>query len=199
MTNESTRAAYRSRAAEYTRLLGSVDDMHELDRQRIGRWGSSIDGQMIDAGCGPGHWTNYLHEGGAAIEGIDLVPEFIDNARARFPDVPFRVGSFRQMDFSDKTLQGVLAWYSLIHIPPDEVPQASKEFARVLVSGGQLLIGFFDGSPGTPFQHAVTTAYYWSVEEMGHLLGNAGFDVLDVETRQDAGKRAHASVTATAR
>ena len=199
MTNESTRAAYQSRAAEYTRVLGSIEDMHELDRQCIGRWGSSIDGQMIDAGCGPGHWTNYLHQGGAAIEGIDLVPEFINNARARFPDVPFRVGSFRQMDFSDKTLKGVLAWYSLIHIPPDEVPQALDEFARVLVPGGRLLIGFFDGSPGSPFHHAVTTAYYWSIGEMAHLLGNAGFDVLAVETRQDAEKRAHAAVTATVR
>lgn len=199
MTNESTRAAYQSRAAEYTRVLGSIDDMHELDRKCIGRWVSSISGQMIDAGCGPGHWTNYLHKGGAPIEGIDLVPEFIDDARARFPGVPFRVGSFQQMDVPDETLTGVLAWYSLIHLPPSEVPQALAEFARVLVPGGRLLIGFFDGSPGTPFQHAVTTAYYWSVEEMSHLLSKAGFDVLEVETRQDAGKRAHAALTATVR
>lgn len=199
MTNKSTRAAYQSRAAEYTRVLGSIDDMHELDRKCIGRWGSSINGQMIDAGCGPGHWTNYLHEGGAAIEGIDLVPEFIDDARARFPGVPFRVGSFQQMDVPDETLTGVLAWYSLIHFPPSEVPQVLAEFARVLVPGGRLLIGFFDGSPGTPFQHAVTTAYYRSVKEMSHLLSKAGFDVLEVEKRQDAGKRAHAAVTATVR
>ncbi|MFK0003706.1 hypothetical protein [Paenarthrobacter sp. NPDC090522] len=61
MGNESTRAAYRTHAAEYTRILGSVEDMHELDQQRIRRWAAGIDGQMIDAGCGPGHWTNYLH------------------------------------------------------------------------------------------------------------------------------------------
>ncbi|WP_354183126.1 class I SAM-dependent methyltransferase [Arthrobacter sp. UYP6] len=103
------------------------------------------------------------------------------------------------MEFSDKTLKGVLAWYSLIHIPPDEVPQALNEFARVLVPGGRLLIGFFDGSPRTPFPHAVTTAYYWCIGEMAHLLGNSGFDVLAVETRQDAGKRAHAAITATVR
>lgn len=199
MGNESTRAAYRARAAEYTRILGSVEDMHELDQQRIRRWAAGIDGQMIDAGCGPGHWTNYLHQQDSTIEGIDLVPEFIESARTRFPDVPFRVGSFHELDFPDTTLQGVLAWYSLIHIPPNEMPMALKEFARVLGPGGQLLLGFFDGPPGSPFQHAVTTAYYWSTEHMGHLLTKAGFDVLEVETRRDAGKRAHAAMTATVR
>jgi ubiquinone/menaquinone biosynthesis C-methylase UbiE len=133
------------------------------------------------------------------IEGVDLVPEFIESARARFPEVPFRMGSFRDMDFPDKTLQGVLAWYSLIHIWPGELHLALKEFARVLASGGQLLIGFFDGPTGVSFPHAVTTAYYWSTDQMGHLLGKAGFEVLEVETRQDTGKRAHAAVTAAVR
>jgi ubiquinone/menaquinone biosynthesis C-methylase UbiE len=199
MGNESTRAAYRARAAEYTRILGSVEDMHELDQQRIRRWAAGIDGQMIDAGCGPGHWTNYLHQQGSTIEGIDLVPEFIESARARFPDVPFRVGCFRDMEFPDKTLQGVLAWYSLIHIPPDEVPMALQEIIRVLAPRGQLLLGFFDGPPGTPFQHAVTTAYYWSPEHMGHLLAEAGFHVLEVDMRQDSGKRPHAAIAAAVR
>ncbi|MGP0223678.1 class I SAM-dependent methyltransferase [Paenarthrobacter sp. NCHU4564] len=199
MGNESIRAAYRARAAEYTRILGSVEDMHELDQQLIRRWAAGIDGQMIDAGCGPGHWTNYLHQQDSTIEGIDLVPEFIESARTRFPDVPFRVGSFHELYFPDKTLQGVLAWYSLIHIPPNEMPVALKEFARVLGPRGKLLLGFFDGPPCAPFQHAVTTAYYWSTERMGHLLTKAGFDVLEVDTRQDAGKRAHAAITATVR
>jgi hypothetical protein len=34
---------------------------------------------------------------------------------------------------------------------------------------------------------------------MGHLLGEVGFDVLEVETRHDTGKRAHAAITATVR
>lgn len=199
MGDESTRTAYRARAAEYIRILGSVEDMHELDQQLIARWSASINGQIIDAGCGPGHWTSYLHGHGATIEGIDLVPEFINDARRRFPDVPFRLGSFSAMESSDRTASGVLAWYSLIHIPPDDVPLALSEFARILVPGGHLLIGFFDGLPRTPFPHAVTTAYYWSVEQMGRLLNEAGFDVLDVETRHDTGKRAHAAISAVAR
>lgn len=196
---ESIRAAYATRAAEYTRAIGSIEETHDLDQQCIGRWASGIDGRLVDAGCGPGHWTHFLHQRGATVQGIDLVPGFIDNARMRFPGVPFNVGSFHHLGVPDASLQGVLAWYSLIHTPPGELPLVFREFGRVLAFGGQLLIGFFDGLPGVPFPHAVTTAYYWSVEQMGHLLSDAGFDVLEVETRQDPGKRAHAAVTAVVR
>ncbi|MFK0039701.1 class I SAM-dependent methyltransferase [Paenarthrobacter sp. NPDC090517] len=196
---ESIRAAYGVRAAEYTRILGSVEDMHEKDRERIGRWASSINGLLIDVGCGPGHWTDFLYQRGASVQGIDLVPEFIESARVRFPEVPFSVASFRNLDVPDESLHGVLAWYSLIHVPPNELSLVLREFSRALAQGGQLLVGFFDGSPGDSFPHAITTAYYWSPEQMGHLLGDAGFEVIDVETRQDPGKRAHAAITAAVR
>lgn len=93
----------------------------------------------------------------------------------------------------------MLAWYSLIHVPPNELPLALREISRALAKAGQLLVGFFDGPSGDSFPHAVTTAYYWSPEQMGHLLSDAGFAVLDVETRQDPGKRAHAAITAAVR
>lgn len=89
MTDEPIRAAYRARAAEYTALFGSVEDMHKLDRQRIEQWAMGIEGQVIDVGCGPGRWTNHLHQRGVKVQGVDLVPEFIETARARFPDMSF--------------------------------------------------------------------------------------------------------------
>lgn len=197
--SESIRAAYGARAAEYTRILGSVEDMHEKDQERIGRWAASLDGQLIDAGCGPGHWTDFLYQRGASVQGIDLVPEFIESARVRFPEVPFRVASFRNLDVPAGSLHGVLAWYSLIHVPPGELSSVLREISRVLTQGGELLVGFFDGSPGDSFPHAVTTAYYWSPKHLGGLLSEAGFEVLEVETRQDPGRRAHAAITAAVR
>lgn len=199
MESESTWDAYRARAAEYTHILGSIEDTHKLDRQRIGDWASGIDGRLVDAGCGPGQWTDFLYRRGAAVEGIDYVPEFIDSARLRFPGVPFHVASFRNMGVPDYSLHGVLAWYSLIHVPPDELASVLAEISRTLVQGGQILIGFFDGPAGEPFPHAVSTAYYWSVGAMRHLLGERGFEVNDVETRRDPGKRAHAALTAVLR
>ena len=46
---------------------------------------------IVDAGCGPGHWTHWLTELGAEVEGVDLVPAFVELARARFPTASYRV------------------------------------------------------------------------------------------------------------
>lgn len=133
------------------------------------------------------------------VQGVDLVPEFIDSARARFPGVSYRVASLRELGVPDSSLHGVLAWYSLIHVHPDELPTMLSEIARALARGGRLLIGFFEGTAAEPFAHAITTAYYWSVEQMRHMLTGSGFGVLDVETRQDSGKRPHAAIAAIVR
>lgn len=173
--------------------------MHERDRHRIGRWAEQIDGAVIDAGCGPGHWTDFLHKQSLEVAGIDLVPEFIDNARTRFPETTFRVSTLSALGAPDGSLSGLLAWYSLIHILPAELRGVLSEFARALGTRGHLLIGFFEGESAEPFDHAITTAYYWSVDEMSSLLNDAGFDVIDVESRQDPGNRPHAAISAVAR
>jgi ubiquinone/menaquinone biosynthesis C-methylase UbiE len=183
-------------ATEYTDLLGSVEDMHELDRRHIERWASGISGPILDGGCGPGHWTDFLHRQGADISGVDLVAEFIDSARLRFPDVSFRVASLRALALADGSLGGVLAWYSPIHLPPAEMPQVLAELHRVLKPHGQLLMGFFKGESDKPIDHAVTRAYYWSIDRMTSMLQDAGFEVLESETRHDPGSRPHAAIVA---
>ncbi|MEX3631891.1 class I SAM-dependent methyltransferase [Rothia sp. LK2492] len=199
MTDSQVQQAYAARAAEYTAILGAVDDMHELDRSHIERWAEQISGRIIDAGCGPGHWTDFLHRRGADISGIDLVPEFIESARLRFPDVSFQVSTLRGLDAADGSLNGVLAWYSLIHLPPAELPPVLIELARVLSPQGRLLVGFFEGESAEPLDHAVTTAYCWSVDQMSGLLHDAGFEVIEVEKRQDPGNRPHAAICAIVR
>ena len=199
MTDAQVLHAYAARAAEYTSVLGAIEDMHEHDLRRIERWAGEIRGPVIDAGCGPGHWTDYLHKRSVDIAGVDFVPEFIEIARLRFPEVLFRVSSVRALDVADGGLSGVLAWYSLIHLVPAELPHILSELARVLRPQGRLLIGFFEGVSAEPFDHAITKAYYCSLDQMSRLLQDAGFEVLDVETRHDAGRRPHAAIAAIRR
>lgn len=199
MTDARVRDAYTARAAEYTQALGALEDMHDLDRRRIRHWAEGIAGRVLDGGCGPGHWTAFLREQGVDAEGVDLVHAFIESARTRFPDVPFRVGSLGRLEVPNSSLHGVLAWYSLIHVPPEELLATLSAIARALVPRGRVLIGFFEGAAADPFPHAITPAYYWPIEQMRHLLDQAGFTVLDVESRRDPGQRPHASISAAAR
>ncbi|MGW9157555.1 class I SAM-dependent methyltransferase [Microbacterium sp. NPDC055665] len=192
------REGYAARSAEYTELFGDIAQMDAVDRERIGRWADGVDGRILDAGCGPGHWTAFLAERGNVVEGIDLVPDFVDTARARFPDVAYRVASLAETGIEPGSLGGILAWYSLIHAAPEELPALLAAARLALRDGGGLLVGFFDGPDGEPFAHAVTTAHFWSIDGMSENLERAGFAVVDSETRVQEGRRPHASISAVA-
>lgn len=196
---QTIRAAYALRADEYIGALGSLEAMSPVDRAAIEEWACGIDGRLIDAGCGPGHWAAHLCSLGADIEGIDMVPAFIDSARERFPDVTFRLGELDALPVGSASLKGILAWYSVIHASPEQVPAIIREFARCLAPGGKLLLGFFEGQHVVPFDHLVTTAYFWPVSEMTRFLEDAGFEILGVQMRTDPGARPHAAIIARLR
>lgn len=187
MTN--TTAAYSARAAEYTDLLGSMSAVHPSDRQLIDSWAERLSGSVLDAGCGPGHWTNYLTGLGLDVRGIDLVPSFISRAQSTYPSIRFDVQSIDDIDEADGSLGGVLSWYSTIHHDPSAIATPITEFARVLRPGGQLVLGYFSGRSIESFDHAVVRAYRWPAEELHHLLNAAGFDVLETHLREAQNER----------
>jgi hypothetical protein len=51
------------------------------------------------------------------------------------------------------------------------------------------LLGYVDGDAAAAFDHAVTTAYSWTAEDLGTLLAPLGLRVVEAEARQDPGAR----------
>ncbi len=176
--------AYDRRAVDYMRLGGSIELMDPRDCGLIARWRDGTPGLLLDAGCGPGHWTRFLGEGGREVVGVDISAEFLRFARQDHPELRFELASFSALPVEDRSVGGILAWYSLIHADPVDVPAVLAEFARVLAPGGSLLLGFFVGEPREPFAHAVTTAYFWLAEVLSELLTDAGFEVTFTEQRE---------------
>lgn len=212
MSEQGTREAYAARAEEYARVLGSIDQMAAPDRWDIEDWarrtsagstadgacdaGGSPGGPLLDLGCGPGHWTAHLAAQGHHVLGIDPVPEFVDRARTAHPGVEYRLGDVFAPGVEESSCAGVLAWYSLIHLPPERMKEALASIGRVLHPGGTLLIGFFEGPRVEWLEHAITAAHFWPVAELERLLGNVGFTVSAVERRTDTGARPHGSIEA---
>ncbi|WP_083709415.1 class I SAM-dependent methyltransferase [Williamsia sterculiae] len=71
-------------------------------------------GVVLNAGCGPGHWTDWLDRFGVSASGVDLSPGMIDIARRYRPDLSFEIGSLLGLPAVDATVQGVLAHFSVI-------------------------------------------------------------------------------------
>jgi SAM-dependent methyltransferase len=97
-------------------------------------------GAVADIGCGLGYVTRHLHDLGIDAFGIDPSPEMIALARRDHPDVRFELGTMTDLDVADGSLGGVLAFWSVIHVPDHSVPGAFAEFRRVMRRARPLLV-----------------------------------------------------------
>ncbi|MDG4810753.1 class I SAM-dependent methyltransferase [Micromonospora sp. WMMD1120] len=189
MDTTRVQQAYTSVADLYISLFGTTRQVDPDDLAFISRHLTGRPGPVLDLGCGPGHLTDYLRSLGVDATGLDLVPEFVAHARATHPGVDYRLGSMDHLDAADHSVGGILAWYSLIHLPPQELDGVLDEFRRVLAPAGRLVLGVFDADTLGPFDHKVVTAYRWPLDEFAERLGRAGFR--EVERLRRPGAETH--------
>ncbi len=144
-----TRTSYDTVAASYADLLRDALASAPYVRGILALFADLVrsvgGGPVADVGCGPGHVTAHLCDLGVDAFGVDLSPAMIDLARRDHPGPRFEVGSMTALDLADSAVAGLLAWYSLIHVPDAEVPAVLAGFRRVLRPGGPLLVGFHTG------------------------------------------------------
>ncbi|MGK5550801.1 class I SAM-dependent DNA methyltransferase [Actinomadura kijaniata] len=182
-SQDATRAAYDAVAPLYAELFRDSVEGRPLDHALVTAFAEHVRaadaGPVADLGCGPGGVTARLTSLGVTAFGVDASPAMIELARQEYPDLRFDEGSMLALDIADGTLGGVLAWYSIIHTPPEDLPVIFAEFTRVLAPGGYLLLGFFttgDDSPhpAEPFDHKVSLAYRLSIDHVVDLASKAG-------------------------
>jgi SAM-dependent methyltransferase len=141
---------------------------------------------VCDAGCGPGHVAAFLAGLGLTVTGIDISPAMVRRATALHPDLSFAVGSMTALDAVDGRWQGVIAFYSIIHLTSDEeIRAALSEFRRTLTDHGLLLVAVHLGEHGDTTVHAdemlgvpVDMEFrFFDLEWLAGEIAAAGFDV----------------------
>ena len=148
--DDRVRATYGAVADAYAEALtGELADL-PLERWLLDRVAEAAVGAglpVVDAGCGPGHVTSYLAAAGADAPGLDLSPEMVEQARARFPGGSYAVGDLRRLMRPEAAAGwgAVLGWYSLIHLAASELPAAVDALVRPLAPGGLLVLGLHAG------------------------------------------------------
>ncbi len=144
-----TRTAYDTVAVDYETLLRDALGASPDDRAVLGLFAERVreagGGAVGDLGCGPGRVTAHLHDLGLDVFGLDLSPGMVEVARRTHPHLRFQVGSLLDLPVADDALTGALAWYSVIHTPPDRLPDVLGELVRVVRPGGWLVLAFQEG------------------------------------------------------
>ncbi|MGW0392684.1 class I SAM-dependent methyltransferase [Streptomyces sp. NPDC003042] len=202
----AVRASYDAVAVDYARLLAAAEAGRPLDRGMLaafaeyvraegGGAGGGAGGAVADLGCGPGRVTAHLDGLGLRAFGVDLSPAMVAVARRTYPGLRFEVGSMAALDVADGVLGGVVAWYSTVHTPPEELPAVFAEFARVLAPGGYALVAFKAGDERIRLEHAyghpVDLDVYWTPPDLiAELLAGAGLaEVARLVREPDARER----------
>ncbi|MEU8166092.1 class I SAM-dependent methyltransferase [Micromonospora sp. NPDC049004] len=148
-----TRTSYDTVAVSYAHLVRDFLAQAPYERAALALFADHVratgGGPVADVGCGPGRITAHLNELGIAAFGIDLSPGMIAVARHEHPDLRFEVGSMTDLDLPDGSVAGLIAWYSLIHIPDERLGQVLAHFRRVVRPGGPLLVGYHVGDETT--------------------------------------------------
>jgi len=182
----ATRVAYDTVASDYAHLLADALDRMPWDRAVLATFAELVSrdrlGPVADVGCGRGRITGYLHLLGLDAFGVDLSPGMLAVARQALPGLRFVEGSMTGLDLPDASLGGLVAWYSLIHIPPTDISAVLAEFGRVLVPGGQLLLAFQVGDGRRHLQQAYghdisLDAYRMQPDQLAQQLDVAGLPV----------------------
>jgi len=178
--------------------LAPVDEFHVGGRpatvHAVAKMGLRADMRVLDVGCGIGGAARYLaSEIGCRVEGIDLTPEYIGVAKTLTEmtglsaKVSFKTGSALDMPFEDGAFDAALT----IHVAMNIAARAALygEIARVLKPGAVFCAYDIMKKNGedltfpVPWAQSAETSFLTTPDDMRALLGDAGFEVLEVEDR----------------
>jgi len=181
---EDVRKSYNQVADEYVSRVYHELEHKPQDCELLDRFAKKMYGLgfVYDLGCGPGHVTRYLSERGVSIIGIDLSSRMVEQAQKLNPGIMFQTGNMASLDIQDGSAAGIVAFYSIIHFPREQVVSVLREFRRVLQPGGLLFLAFHQGQEVRHMeewwgQRVRLDFAFFTREEMEHCLTQAGFEV----------------------
>jgi cyclopropane fatty-acyl-phospholipid synthase-like methyltransferase len=152
--------------------------------------------EVLELGCGAGLPMTATLARGRRVTGVDISSEQIRRAAINVPSAAFRQADIVSLDWPPASVDAVVAFYSLTHVPRDE---HSGLFARIrswLKPGGVFIasLGVEDDPGGIEPDWLGVDMYFshFSARVNRRLIVEAGFElehaevVIEPEDRHDA-------------
>ena len=162
-------------------------DAKPRDRELLSAFAATAEDPVVELGCGPGQIGAFVRARGRRVSGLDLSPGMARLAAARLDGAV--VGDLRRLPLASGSVGGLLAFYSLIHVPRPELPTAVAELARVLQPGGRALLSVHEGDgehvadeflgEAVPF-----VATFFQAGELTDALAEVGLGIANLVRRQ---------------
>lgn len=99
--------------------------------------------RTLDVACGEGYGSALLAGVASGVVGIDVAADAVAHARATYaarPGVRFEHGSASALPLADGSVDAVVSFETIEHLPREEQPRMLAEVARVLTAGGLLVL-----------------------------------------------------------
>ncbi len=171
-------------AARYAQLVASgrgdlphpVEDLELFSR-------TATDRNMLDIGCGWGHYVHKFIKAGFSYVGVDSSPEMLQEARKRNPDEHFYEASYLNLEgtFAPNRFDAIWSCCAFGGEPKARMPQALAQLRRVLLPGGVMVIVLAnnENSEECLAEGAHGEMYYteWFADEFKQTLQHANFVV----------------------
>jgi SAM-dependent methyltransferase len=139
---KAVRAAYDAVADDYETEF--ADDLERLpvDRAVLDAGAEQLVGRgpVLDLGCGPGQVGGYLAARGVEVIGVDVSEGMLTVARRRIANLSLARSDMRSLPFRSRSCSGVVAFYSVQHLPRAAIGELCSELRRVLAPGGIVIL-----------------------------------------------------------
>jgi len=119
--------------------------------------------RVVDAACGEGYGTHLLSRSAASVTGVDLSPDTVAHASARYAcqNLRFVAGSVTALPMADRSVDVVVSFETIEHLSPQR--EMLAEFRRVLAPDGVLVVS----SPNRPvYNEGGGVANHFHVREL---------------------------------
>lgn len=141
-TGQEYDAPYEARASIGMNVHGEADLITKLQHASDPQPAPDIPYRVLDAGCGTGRMAIELARRGVAVVGVDLDEVMLAQARAKAPQLDWRLGDLATIEVGQRFDCVVLAGNVMIYLTPGTEAATLANMAGHLKPGGVLVAAF---------------------------------------------------------